>query len=662
MFDLEINERDPARFVDIVASLEPTFGGINLEDIRAPECFTIEAQLRERMNIPVFHDDQHGTAIVVAAAVLNGLELAGKSLEHIQVVTSGAGAAAIACLNLLVELGLPPAHVIVVDRKGVVRRDRTELSPEKAAFATDRDLHTLAEAMTGVDLFLGLSAPAVLTQAMVQVMAATPIILALANPEPEIYPHEVKEVRPDAIIATGRSDFHNQVNNVLCFPYLFRGALDVGASRINGEIKRACVKAIADLAKIPAPETVTIAYAGEILLFGPEYLIPKPFDPRLIVEVATATAQAAMASGVATRPIANLEAYRRQMSEFVFRSGQVMRPIFEYAKRHPKKRVVIAQAEEERILRAAQQMIDENICSPILVGRTNIIEAQLQSLGLAMRSGRDFELVDPSQDGRFDRLLIEYHSIMERRGVTPEVARRDLLSSTSIVAALLTRRGDADAMLCGAVGRIRDHLRVIRDVIGVAKGINYFSALSGVILDHGTFFISDTNVIADPTAEQVAEITIRAARQLRRFGLEPKIALLSSSNFGSYRAPHTTKMRDALAILRQRAPGLEVEGEMRADVALSEEIRTTIFPNSRLKGRPNLLIMPNLDAAIISCDLLLALGNAVRIGPILIGPALPAHVLTPTVSVRGVVNMAAFAAVQAQQFAAELQAHNLLRE
>ncbi|MBF0627675.1 MAG: NADP-dependent malic enzyme [Magnetococcales bacterium] len=652
-FDLEVAELDPQRFVDIVASLEPTFGGINLEDIKAPECFTIEAQLRERMKIPVFHDDQHGTAIVVAAAVVNALELAGKNLETIKVAASGAGAAAIACLNLLVELGLDRKNITVADLRGVLRRERTDLSPEQALYATDRDIHTMAEAIVGADLFIGLSGPKALTPEMVLQMAPVPIVMALANPTPEIFPAEVKKVCPEAIVATGRSDFPNQVNNVLCFPFLFRGALDVGATQINGAIKRACVRALADLAKMPTPDTVSIAYAGENLQFGPEYLIPKPFDPRLIVEVASATARAAMESGVATRPLLDMEAYRGELSEFVFRSGQIMRPVFERAKRNPLQRVALAQGEEERVLRASQEMIDEKICRPILVGRAHIIQAQLQNLGLEMRNGQDFDLMDPSQDSRFGQLCQEYHQIMERRGVTPEIAIRKLMSSTTIVAALLTRRGDADAMLCGAVGKISDHLRVIRDIIGRAEGVRYFNALSGVILDTGTFFISDTNVIADPTAEQLAEMTIRAARQLRRFGLEPKAALLSSSNFGSYPAPHTTKMRDALGIIHQRAPELEAEGEMRADAALCEEVRHALFPNSRLKGRANLLIMPNLDAANISCDMLLTLGNGVRIGPILLGTALPAHVLIPTVTVRGLVNMAAFAAVQAQEIAVE---------
>ncbi|MBF0614822.1 MAG: NADP-dependent malic enzyme [Magnetococcales bacterium] len=649
VFDLEVNERDPDRFVEIVASLEPTFGGINLEDIRAPECFTIEAKLRERMNIPVFHDDQHGTAIVVAAAVINGLHCVNKRLEEITVATSGAGAAAIACLNMLVELGLPVQQITVADLNGILRTDRTDLSPEQRVYATDRDIHNLSEAIAGADLFLGLSGPGALTPEMVQIMAPQPLVFALANPTPEIFPDEVRNVCPDAIIATGRSDYPNQVNNVLCFPFLFRGALDVGATRINGAIKRACVKALVDLARVPVPETVAIAYAGENLQFGPEYLIPKPFDPRLIVEVASATALAAMESGVATRPILDMDTYRFMLSEFVFRSGQIMRPIFERARRHPRQRVALAQAEEERVLHAADEMVTEGICRPILVGRTEVILARIRQLGLRMQRDRDFELVDPVQDSRFETFCTEYHHLMERRGVTPEIAGRELLNSSTVTAALLTRRGDADAMLCGAAGRIREHLQVIRDVIGRAKGVGHFTALSGVILDSGTFFISDTNVIADPTAEQIAEMTIRAARQLRRFGLTPKAALLSSSSFGSYRAPHTTKMRDALALIHQMDPDLEADGEMRADAALSEEVRNAICPRSRLKGRANLLIMPNLDAANISCDMLLTLGNGVRIGPILLGPALPAHVMIPTVSVRGLVNMAAFAAVQAQE-------------
>ncbi|MBF0183969.1 MAG: NADP-dependent malic enzyme [Magnetococcales bacterium] len=653
VFDLEVDETDPDRFVAIVASLEPTFGGINLEDIRAPECFIIEAKLRERMKIPVFHDDQHGTAIVVAAAVLNALSLVNKRLETIQVAVSGAGAAAIACLNLLVELGLPAAHIRVADIRGVLRRDRQDLSCEQARYATDSDCHHMAEIIQGADLFLGLSGPGAVTAEMVASMAAAPIVMALANPTPEIYPAEIRKVRPDAIIATGRSDYPNQVNNVLCFPFLFRGALDAGATCINTPIKVACVKAIAELAKEPVPESVAMAYAGESLQFGPHYLLPKPFDPRLIVEVASATAQAAMASQVATRPIRNLETYRQQLTEFVFRSGQVMRSLFERAKRHPQKRVALAHGEEERVLHAASEMIEEGICRPILIGQRAIILERIRQLGLDMVCDQDFELMDVADDPRVKQISDEYHEIMERRGVTPGLSRRALQRSTSLTAALLTRRGDADAMLCGAVGQIRNHLRTIRDIIGRAEGVRFFSALTGVILESGTFFISDTNVIADPTVEQLAEMTIRAAKQMRRFGLTPKAALLSSSSFGSYRADHTTKMRDALALIHQMAPDLEAEGEMRADAALCEEIRQAMFPRSRLRGRANLLIMPNLDAANISCDMLLTLGNGERIGPILLGPALPAHVMIPTVSVRGLVNMAAFAVVQAQELAQE---------
>ncbi|MEO5345106.1 MAG: NADP-dependent malic enzyme [Magnetococcus sp. YQC-9] len=655
VFDLEINERDPERFVEIVASLEPTFGGINLEDIRAPECFIIESRLRERMKIPVFHDDQHGTAIVVAAAVINGLHCVNKRLDEIQVAVSGAGAAAIACLNLLVELGLPVSQITVADLGGVLHVHRTDLAPEQRVYATDRPIKHLSEVMVGADLFLGLSGPGAITQAMVQTMAPQPLVFALANPTPEILPDDIRSVCPDAIIATGRSDYPNQVNNVLCFPFLFRGALDVGATCINGPIKRACVQALVDLARFTVPETVAIAYAEENLQFGPEYLIPKPFDPRLIVEVATATAKAAMESGVATRPIADLEAYRQQLSEFVFRSGQVMRPIFERARRHPRQRVALAQAEEERVLHAADEMVAEGICRPILVGRQEIILQKIQQLHLRMQRDRDYELVDPALDPRVESLCDEYLERMGRRGVTPDIARHEVVNSTTVTAALLVRRGNADAMLCGASGRIRDHLQVIRDIIGRATGVAHFTALSGVILDSGTFFISDTNVIADPTAEQIAEMTLRAARQLRRFGLTPKAALLSSSSFGSYRAPHTIKMRNALAMIHRMDPNLEAEGEMRADAALSEEIREAIFPKSRLKGRANLLIMPNLDAANISCDMLLTLGNGIRIGPILLGPALPAHVMIPTVSVRGLVNMAAFAAVQALEHSSSLQ-------
>lgn len=652
VFDLEVAETDPDKFVEIVASLEPTFGGINLEDIKAPECFEIEAKLRNRMKIPVFHDDQHGTAIVVAAAVLSGLKVVGKEMETILLVVSGAGAAATACLNLLLEMGLPKEHIVVADRQGVIRQDRSDLTPQKRFFATERNLHTLAEAMEGADIFLGLSGPGLLTQEMVKKMAPNPLVLALANPTPEILPELVKAVRPDAVMATGRSDYPNQVNNVLCFPFLFRGALDVGATEINQAMKQACVQALADLATTTVPDVVAFAYAGEKLVFGPDYFIVKPFDPRLIVVLASAVAKAAMESGVATRPMADLNLYRQQLFEFVSHSGLVMRPIFERARRNPK-RVALAHAEEERVLRAAQQMIDDQIGRPILVGSIPLIQEKLATLGLEMRPGEQFDWVDPATDHRYEQLCTEYHLLMERNGCTPGNARQLVRESSTIVAALLVRRGEADALLCGAVGLISAHIRVVRDVIGRSEGIRYFSALSGIILDKGVFFICDTNVIADPTAEQVADMTIRAARQVARFGMTPKIALLSSSSFGSYRAPSTIKMRQALEMIRQRAPHLEVEGEMRADAALSEEIRQAIFPNSRLKGQANLLIMPNLDAANITFNMLQILGEGVVIGPILLGPARPAHVLPPTVSVRGLVNMAAYAVVQAQESGAQ---------
>ena len=649
VFDLEVDETDPDKFVEIVASLEPSFGGINLEDIKAPECFEIEGKLHKRMRIPVFHDDQHGTAIVVAAAVISGLKVVGKRIDSIFLVASGAGAAATACLNLLKELGLPKNNIAVADRQGIIRWDRQNLPPQKYLYATERDLHTLEEAMEGADVFLGLSGPGVLTQEMVKKMAAKPLVLALANPTPEILPEAVKAVRPDAVIATGRSDYPNQVNNVLCFPFLFRGALDVGATEINQAMKHACVQALADLATTAVPDVVAFAYSGEKLLFGPDYIIPKPFDPRLIVVLASAVAKAAMESGVASRPIADLDAYRQKLFEFVSNSGMVMRPIFERARRNPK-RIALAHAEEERVLRAAQQIIDDNIGYPILVGQAPLIKKRLATLGLEMRLGENFDVIDAAMDPRYEKLCTEYHALMERRGCTPEVARKLVRKSSTVVAALLVRRGEADALLCGAVGLISSHIRIIRDVIGRSEGIRYFSALSGIILDKGVFFICDTNVIADPTAEQVADMTIRAAKQVSRFGIKPKAALLSSSSFGSYQAPHTTKMRVALELIRKRAPDLEVEGEMRANAALSEEIRHTIFPNSRLKGQANLLIMPNLDAANIAFTMLQVLGKGVSIGPILLGSTRPAHVLPPTVAARGLVNMAAFAVVQAQEF------------
>ena len=648
VFDLEIDASDPDTFVNIVASLEPTFGGINLEDIKAPECFEIEAKLRKRMKIPVFHDDQHGTAIIVAAAIINGLKLVDKQLDSIRLVTAGAGAAATACLNLLLELGLSKPNIIVTDRHGVIRQDRPNIPPQKRQFASNQDFHTLAEAMVDADVFLGLSSGNLVSQEMVKSMAAKPLILALANPNPEILPEKVKEVCPDALIATGRSDYPNQVNNVLCFPFLFRGALDVEATEISQTMKHACVHALADLAATTVPDVVAFAYSGEKLQFGPDYFIPKPFDPRLIVELGSAVAKAAMESGVATRPIANIHTYRQELTEFVFRTGLVMRPIFERAWRNPK-RIALAQAEEERVLRAAQQIIEERVARPILVGSADLIQKKITTLGLTMRQEQDFELVDAAHDSRYEELCTQYHQLMERRGSTPENARRMVRESSSIVAALLVRRGEADAMLCGAVGRIRTHLKIVRDIIGRAEGIRHFNALSGLILEQGVFFMCDTNVIADPTAEQVAEMTIRAAKQVSRFGIKPKAALLSSSSFGSYPAEHTTKMRKALEMIQKTVPDLEVEGEMRADAALSEEIRRTIFPNSRLQGQANLLIMPNIDAANIAFNMLYVLGEGVSIGPILLGPAQPAHVLPPTVSVRGLVNMAAFAVVQAQE-------------
>ncbi len=648
VFDIEIDERDPKRLIDIIAALEPSFGGINLEDIKAPECFEIEGALRQRLKIPVFHDDQHGTAIIVGAAIVNGLRVIGKQLGEVKLVASGAGAAALACLDLLVDMGLRLENVIVTDRFGVVWRGRKEeMDPRKERYAKETSARRLAEVIDGADVFLGLSAPNVLTAQMVDRMCERPLILALANPTPEILPEEVRKVRPNAVIATGRSDYPNQVNNVLCFPYIFRGALDVGATVINEAMKIACVKAIADLALAPPSDVVAAAYGDTPLVFGPEYLIPKPFDPRLIVELAPAVAKAAMESGVATRPIADFPAYRERLTQFVFRSGLVMRPVFQHARAEPK-RVAYAEGEDERVLRAAQQVLEEGIAKPILIGRREVVSRRLQHLNLRMRLDTDVQLVDPEDDPRFPQYWKLYHSIMERKGVSPDFAKSMVRTRNSVIGALMVRRGDADAMLCGAIGQYHRHLRHIVDIIGLAPGARAPAALSAIVLPKGTFFFCDTHVVDDPAPAQIAEMAICAAAIVRRFGMEPKLALLSHSNFGSSDAPSAKKMREALAIIRERAPDLEVEGEMHGDVAITEEIRSRVFPSSRLKGSANLLIMPTLDSANIAVDLLKSLGDGQPIGPILLGLKHPAHVLTPSVTVRGLVNMSAVAVYDAQ--------------
>ena len=648
VFDIEIAETEVDRMVEVIAALEPTFGGINLEDFKAPECFELEERLKARMKIPVFHDDQHGTAIIVAAAIYNGLRLVGKELDRVKLVASGAGAAAIACLNLLVTLGIRRENIWVTDIAGVVYEGRAEQMDQwKARYAQNTDARSLDEVIEGADVFLGLSAPGVLKPEMVKRMAGQPLIMALANPVPEIMPEEAKEASPEAIICTGRSDYPNQVNNVLCFPYIFRGALDVGATAINEEMKLAAVKAIADLAMAEPSEVVAKAYGGKVEPFGPEFLIPSPFDLRLILEIAPAVARAAMESGVATRPIKDFDAYCERLSRFVFRSGLLMKPIFERARRDPK-RLIYAEGEDERVLRAVQVVIDEGLAKPILIGRPEVIAARIEQLALRIAEGRDFELINPQSDPRYDTYWQAYHRIMERKGTPPDVARTVVRSSATAIAALAVVLGDADAMICGVEGGYRHHLLLVGDIIGKAEGVRDLSALSLLILSKGTYFLADTYVSRDPNAEEIAEMTVLAAEHVRRFGIEPRIALLSHSSFGSTEAPSAVKMRRALQILHERQPELEVEGEMHADAALSEELRTRVFPNSRLKDAANLLIMPSLDAANIAFNLTKVLADGLPVGPILIGTAHPAHILSASVTARGIVNMSAVAVVDAQ--------------
>ncbi len=643
VFDIEVNETDIDAFVDIVASLEPTFGGINLEDIKAPECFEIERKLKERLSIPVFHDDQHGTAIIVGAAILNGLRLVGKKIEDVKLVSSGAGAAALACLCQLASMGMKKENMVVTDIHGVVYKGRKEeMDRWKSEFAIETEARTLGDVIEGADIFLGLSAPGVLTPEFAKRMAAQPLILALANPYPEITPEDAKRARADAIIATGRSDYPNQVNNVLCFPFIFRGALDVGATEINESMKLACVHALADLAMAETSEVVSKAYGGQPAPFGPENLIPKPFDPRLISKIAPAVAKAAMESGVATRPIEDFEAYHQQLTTFVFRSGLLMKPIFDAARRAPA-RLVYAEGEERRVLQAAQQIIDERLAEPILVGRRNVIEMRIKQLGLRMEPDKDFELVNIHKDRRFREYWSDYHELAGRRGTSPDEAKAVIRTQNTAVAALMVRRGEADAMLCGTVGRFNQHLKHVDDIIGKAVGLRAFSTLIGLILPSGTFFICDSHVTPDPGAEEVAEMTMLAAEEVRRFGIVPKVALLSRSNFGTSDMPSAVKMREAVHILSEQAPELEVDGEMHADAALSESIRHAVLPDSRLSGQANLLIMPNVDAANIAYNLLKMLGGGVTLGPILVGAAKSVHVVTQSATVRGLVNMSALA-------------------
>jgi malate dehydrogenase (oxaloacetate-decarboxylating)(NADP+) len=648
VFDIEINERDPEKLVDIIASLEPTFGGINLEDIKAPECFYVERKLRERLKIPVFHDDQHGTAIIVGAAVLNGLKVVGKDIAKVKLVCSGAGAAALSCLNLLVGLGLRLENITVSDIKGVVYKGRVEEMDEyKARYAKETKARTLGEIIEGADIFLGLSAGGVLKPEMVKKMADRPLILALANPNPEIMPEEAKAVRPDCIIATGRSDYPNQVNNVLCFPFIFRGALDSGATTITEEMKLATTQAIAELAQQEQSDVVALAYQDANLSFGPEYLIPKPFDPRLIVKIAPAVAQAAMESGVATRPIADLKAYRDQLIQYVYHSGLIMKPVFDAAKKRPR-RVVYCEGEDQRVLHAIQVVVDEGIARPVVIGRPEVINPRLEKLGLRVRPGKDFDLVNPNSDPRFPSYWQLYHNLMQRKGVSVEVAKREVIRRPTLIGALMVKQGDADAMICGTYGEHSRHLSYISNVIGLKPGVKQFAAMNLLLLAERTLFICDTYVNPDPTAEELAEITLLAAEEVQRFGLAPKVALLSHSNFGSARTPSAQKMSRVRELLEKLSPQLEVEGEMHGDAALSEEIRLQMFPNSRLKGEANLLIMPTLDAANISFNLLKVIaGEGITVGPILLGAAKTCHILTPTTTVRRLVNMTALSVVDA---------------
>ncbi|HQY50215.1 MAG TPA: NADP-dependent malic enzyme, partial [Thermomonas sp.] len=635
VFDLEVNERDPDKLVDIIASLEPTFGGINLEDIKAPECFIVERKLRERMKIPVFHDDQHGTAIIVGAAVLNALEVAGKDIAQVKVATTGAGAAGIACLDMLVALGVNPQNILAYDREGVIHSGRANLDPDKARYARDTGKRTLAEIVDGADVFLGLSAGGILKPEMVATMADKPIILALANPYPEILPEDAKQVRPDAIIATGRSDYPNQVNNAVCFPYIFRGALDVGATGINEAMKLACVHAIADLARKEASDLGS-AYGGDVPKFGCEYLIPRPFDPRLLTSLAPAVAQAAMDSGIALRPIRDLPAYREKLGQFIHRTSLMMKPVYDRARMH-RKRVVYAEGEEYVVLQAVQAVIDDGLAFPVLIGRPEVIESRIEKLGLRMRAGVDFELTNINDDPRFDDYWRQYHALTERRGVTPDAAKNLLRSRPTLIAALMVERGEADALITGIVGRYHKKLGYLRSVFDFDTGVSGTAAMTAVINDAGAWFFADTHVQLDPSAEQIAEATLQAAFRLKLFGIEPKVALLSHSNYGSHQDASAAKMRRAYEIVRQRQPKLEIDGEMMGDTAWDEVLRRRIFPNTTLSGSANLLVFPNLDAANIAYNLIRVATGGVAIGPILMGLDKTAHILTPASSSRRIV-------------------------
>ena len=651
VFDIEINELDPDKLCDIIASLEPTFGGINLEDIKAPECFYIERKLRDRMKIPVFHDDQHGTAIIVGAAILNGLKVVNKDIKKCKLVVSGAGAAALACLDLIVDLGFPIENIFVTDLAGVVYKGRTELmDPDKERFAQETAARTLAEVIPDADVFLGLSAAGVLKQDMVKQMAARPLIMALANPTPEILPEEVREVRDDAVIATGRSDYPNQVNNVLCFPYIFRGALDCGATTITREMEIAVVHAIAELAQAEQSDVVATVYGFANLSFGPEYLIPKPFDPRLMMKIAPAVAKAAFDSGVALRPIADLEAYAEKLQQFVYHSSTFMKPAFQIAKNAPdaKKRIVYAEGEEERVLRAVQIVVDEHLARPILIGRPTVLNQRIEKFGLRLREGVDFDVINPDFDPRYRDYWETYYNLTSRQGNTQQYAKLEMRRRHTLIGSMAIKKGHADGMICGTYGTTDIHLKYINQVLGKREGVNVYAAMNALVLPDRQIVLVDTHVNENPSAEQIAEITIMAADEMRRFGITPHVALLSHSNFGSNNSASAQKMREALAIIQRDAPELEVDGEMHGDTALDSAYRLKSMPNSTLKNNANLLVMPNIEAANISYNLIkVAAGNGIAIGPILLGCAKPVHILTPSATVRRIVNMTALCVVDA---------------
>jgi len=643
-FDLEVNETDVDKFVEAIAVLEPSFGGINLEDIKAPECFEIEKRLKERMNIPVFHDDQHGTAIIVNAALTNWLEIQGRDIKKVRLVANGAGASAMACLNLMVSLGLPKDNITVCDRQGVIYKGRKEgMDPYKEQYANDTNARSLDDAMEGADIFLGLSGPNMVTAEMAGTMADAPLIMALANPTPEIMPEEARKGSPNAIVCTGRSDFTNQVNNVLCFPFLFRGALDVGATAINEEMKIACVNAIAALARKEVTPEVAAIYPGETMEFGPEYMIPKPFDPRLGVELPIAVAQAAIDSGVATRPIKDFDAYREKLKQFHIQSNQVMRPVFDEAQKKPK-RVVYAEGEEDRVLRAVQMVIDDGLAKPILIGRREVVSSRISRLNLRMELDKDVELCDPQDDPRYKEYWGSYHKIMERKGIKPAMAKTIIRTSSTAIATLMLEKDEADAMICGTIGDYQNHLSHITDIIGLKPGVETAAAMRLLILpNRGTYFVTDTHVNPNPSISQVSEMTLLSAERVRNFGITPKVAMVSHSNFGSHDDESANKMRIACMDIKQRDPKLEIDGEMHADTALSPKIREEIMPNSTLTGEANLLVMPNMDSANISFNMLKILGDGIPVGPLLLGVNKPAHILTSAVTARGILNMTAVA-------------------